>query len=246
MSIQQRSLITLEIFGSAALSVIWTFCILPSTAHSAETDIPAEKSRWVNDARAEWPLATGTLQMIAGRNSIVLQLGYLRSEWNSGSLIIICDGEKWSYDSLRILCFSYARGEYLTFRPKVQTEEEKKNFMTVLRSIVQSLTDKLAPSSEVEEVVGGVSTSGGCLVVELVINEQFRQFVVNRSEPKITKQLMPVINVIDWWFRCYVSLMVGNIHSTPQWGSQDAPLLPVIPHFQDIWPPGKSSEKSRK
>ena len=246
MYILQQSLTTFAAFFKTSLFVVWTFCIFPLAALTAETDPEAEKNRWVNDARAEWPLATSTLQMMAGRNSMVLQVGYLRSEWNSGSLIIICDGDKWSFDSLRILCLSKAWGEYIPFRPDVRTEEEEKNFMTVLRSIVQSLTVKLPSSSEAREIVGGVSTSGGCLVIELIGNGQFRQFAANRTEPQITKQLGPAIEVLDWWFRCYVSLMVGSIHSTPQWGSRDAPLLPVIPHIPDIWPPGKASEKPRK
>lgn len=229
-----------------ALSAVLTVCVFPLLVHTAETDTAVDKDRWVTDARAEWPVATGTLQMMAGRNSSVLQVGYLRSEWNSGSLIIIYDGDNWSFDSLRIFRLTKAWGEYIPFIPDVRTEEEKKNFMGVLRSVVQSLTDKIAPSSEAKEMVGGVSTSGGCLVIELVVNRQFRQFASNRAEPSITQQLKPSIEVLDWWFRCYVSLMVGGISSAPKWGGQDAPMLPIVPHFQNVWPPGKHSEKPRK
>lgn len=233
-------------YGWTALSAVVAVCVFPLLVYTAETDIAVDKDRWETDARAEWPVSTGTLQMMAGRNSSVLQVGYLRSEWNSGSLIIIYDNDDSSFDSLRILRLSKAWGEYIPFIPDVRTEEEKKNFMVVLRSLVQSLTDKITSSSEAKEIVGGVSTSGGCLVIESIVNGQFRQFASNRTEPSITQQLKPCIEVFDWWFRCYVSLMVGSISSAPKWGGRDAPMLPVVPHFQNVWPPGKHSEQPRK
>jgi len=231
-----RSNKTLRFSHALVAATLWcSYAALLSVVAKAETSY---KDRWVDDARVEWPAATTTIQMMGGKNAVAFQIGYLRSDWHTGGLIIICDGKLWSYDSLRIVRLSMG-GNYYPFRLASKSVEQKVQFMSVLRSLVDGLENELPSLDESSQKIGAVRGSGGCLVVELAKDGQFRQFASNHTEPKATKQLKPAIDVLDWWFRNYVSLMVGNIKSVPIWQSKEAPLLPVEPHF-----PLKNNEKS--
>lgn len=214
--------------SAVTFSAILLWLICPALAAEGEE----EKDRWVSDARAEWPVATSTIQMMGGKNSVVLQVGTLRCDWNSGALIIICDQNKWSFDSLRIFRLSQAWGEYKPFRLIPKSEDEKERFMLTLREVTEALKRELPVVEEAAQAVGGVPSSGGCLVLELSDATQFRQYNSSNIELKHsrTQKCKEAIEIIDWWFRCDVSLLIGS-DKIPQWNGKNAPRLPVESHF---------------
>lgn len=223
----------------ATLAVTLAWFSMSACNFSRGAEPAEEEDRWVKDARAEWPAATGTLQMMGGRNAVALQVGSLRSDWNSGALIIMCDRKEWSFESVRLFRLSKAWGEYIPFRLVSKGPEHKAHFMATLREIVEAMEKDLPPTDESTQFIGGVNSSGGCLVYELAEAEQFRQFSTNRRDLKSTPQLKSAIAVLHWWFASNVSLLVENPKIIPQWNGKDAPALPVEFPFHEISKPNK-------
>lgn len=225
-----------------ALSMLlaaFAWCCVTALQSTAGAQSTEEEDRWVKDARAEWPAATGTLQMMGGRNALVLQVGSLRSDWNSGALIIMCDRKEWSFDSVRMFRLTKAWGEYIPFRLVTKGEGHKAHFMATLREIAEVMEKDLPPADESTAAVGGVDSSGGCVVYELAEPGQFRQFSTNRRGLKSTPQMKSAIEVLHWWFATNVSLLVKNPKIIPQWNGKDAPALPVEFPFHEISKPDK-------
>lgn len=223
--------------ATLAVTLAWFSMAACNFSNGAET--AEEEDRWVKDARAEWPAATGTLQMMGGRNAVVLQVGSLRSDWNSGALIIMCDRKEWSFESVRLFRLSKAWGEYIPFRLVSKGPEHKAHFMATLREIVEVMEKDLPPTDELTQFIGGVESSGGCLVYELAEAEQFRQFSTNRRDIKSTPQAKAAIEVLHWWFASNVSGLVKNPKIIPQWNGKDPPALPVEFAFPKVSKPNK-------
>lgn len=190
----------------------------------------AEDKQEGHDARVEWPVPTSVFQHLCGNEYKVLQVGYLRSDANTGALIIAWNGKTADFRSLRLLRLSEAWGTYVPFELLDLSDGEKNAFMMFLVKISGILEKEVSKSIESKKQIGDVESPGGCFVIEILSTAGFRQVVSQRRGADVTPVLKPVVVALDWWLRSYVSL-VNDSRTTPKWEGVEVPVLPVKAHF---------------
>ena len=139
---------------------------------------------------------------------MVVQAGWVRGDWNAGSMVITVAAANSTVDSLSVLKGSPSTIGYemLDVKEKAQSTRE---FLQALQRCLEIIAGEVAPVQETAATVGDVGSSGGCFVIEFATDELFYQLVSHKASDQASEELNGVVEGFKWWY-AHTSTVLGR------------------------------------